>query len=163
LQDWLGLGNGGFSAVFAPNVATMACVSLLNRRLLLRYEPRQILAVAVRFQTVAVLLLLAVTLLPVPRWLLVPALMLIVGAMGATAPNVQASVMQFFRELGGTAAAVLGAVQFAGGGLLSAASALLVAGHAPRAAVSMLICSLLATLLMISVGRRLAAAAPAQD
>lgn len=163
LQDWLGLGNSGFSAVFALNVATMACVSLLNRRLLLRYEPRRILAVAVRFQTLAVLALLAVVVLPLPRWLVIPALMLIVGAMGATAPNIQASVMQFFRELGGTAAAVLGAVQFAGGGLLSAASALIVQGHAPRVGWSMLACSLLATLLIIPVTRRLTAAPATTD
>jgi DHA1 family bicyclomycin/chloramphenicol resistance-like MFS transporter len=75
--------------------------------------------------------------------------------MGASSPNVQASVMQFFRELGGTAAALLGAVQFAGGGLISGASALLVQGQAPRVALSMLLCSLLAVGLTIPIGRRL--------
>ncbi len=155
LQDWLGLGNVGFSAVFAMIVTAMAGVALLNRRLLLRFQPRQILAVSVRLQTLAVLALLAVLTLPVPRWLVIPALMLIIAAMGATSPNVQASVMQYFRELGGTAAAVLGAVQFAGGGLISGASALLVQGEAPRVALSMLACSLLATVLMVPVARRL--------
>lgn len=157
LQEWLGLGNSGFSMVFALNVGTMACISLLNRRLLLRYQPRQILAVAVPFQTLAVVLLLAVVSLPAPRWLLIPALMLIIGTMGTLGPNIQASVMQHFRQLGGTAAAVLGAAQFAAGGLLSGASALLVQGHAPRVGLSMLACSLLATLLMIPAERRLRA------
>lgn len=155
LQDWLGLDNRGFSAVFAVNVAAMASVALLNRRLLRHYQPRQILAVSVRLQTVAVTLLLAVLTLPVPRWLLIPALMLIIAAMGATSPNVQASVMQFFRELGGTAAALMGAVQFAGGGIVSALSAVLVQEHAARVAVAMLACSLLASLLMFPIGRRL--------
>jgi MFS transporter, DHA1 family, multidrug resistance protein len=155
LQDWLGLGNSGFSAVFALNVGALAGAALLNRRLLLRFKPNQILAVAVPFQCLAVVLLLLVTLLSVPRWLVIPALMLVVGSMGATSPNVQASVMQFYRELGGTAAALLGAVQFAGGGLISAASALLVQGQAPRVALSMLVCSALAVLLVVPVARRL--------
>lgn len=155
LQEWLGLGNSGFSTVFAANVIAMACVALLNRRLLGRFAPRQILAVAFPLQLLAVALLLAVTLLPVPRWLLLPALMMIVASAGATSPNVQASVMQFFRALGGTAAALLGAVQFAGGGLISGASALLVNGHAPRVAASMLVCSLLAVLLTIPATARL--------
>lgn len=155
LQDWLGLGNAGFATVFAANVGAMACVALLNRWLLRRFAPRQILAVAVPMQCLAVALLLAVTALPVPRWLLVPALMAIVASMGATSPNVQASVMQFFRALGGTAAALLGAVQFAGGGLISAASALLANGNAPRVAGSMLACSLLAVLLTMPATVRL--------
>jgi DHA1 family bicyclomycin/chloramphenicol resistance-like MFS transporter len=155
LQEWLGLSNSGFSAAFALNVAAMACVAALNRRLLRRFQPREILMVAVRLQTLAIGLLLAVVLLPVPRWLVIPALMLIVAAMGAMAPNVQASVMQYFRELGGTAAALLGAVQFAGGGLVSAASALAVQGQASRVVLSMLMCSALAATLMFPIGRRL--------
>jgi DHA1 family bicyclomycin/chloramphenicol resistance-like MFS transporter len=163
LQDWLGLDNRGFSAVFALNVGAMAGIALLNRLLLRHFEPRQILAVAVRFQCAAVAALLAVTLLPVPRWLLIPAMMLIVASMGAISPNVQGSVMQFFRELGGTAAALLGAVQFAGGGLVSAASALVVQGEASRVAGSMLACSLLAAIVMFPVGRRLRVHRPAPD
>lgn len=160
LQEWLGLGNRDFSAVFALNVAAMASVSLLNRRLLEHFEPRQILAVSVRFQCLAVAVLLSAIVLPVPRWLVIPGLMLVIGAMGAIAPNVQASVMQHFRRLGGTAAAVLGATQFAGGGLISAASALLVQGHAPRVAMAMLACGLGAAALMVPVGRGLRAVTP---
>lgn len=155
LQDWLGLTNAGFSAVFALNVGFMACIALGNRALLRRYQPGQILAVAVRFQTLAVLALVAVLVLPGPRWLLIPALMLIVGAMGATSPNVQGSVMQYFRELGGTAAALMGAVQFAGGGIVSAISAMVVEHHAYRVGVAMLVCSLAASLLMFPISRRL--------
>ena len=155
LQDWLGLGNSGFSAVFALNVVAMAAVSMLNRLLLRHFQPRHILAVAVRFQLVAVLMLLAVTLLDLSRWLVIPALMLIVGSMGASSPNVQASVMQYFKKLAGTAAALLGAFQFAGAGVVSAASAVLVRGHAERVALSMLACALIASLIMLPIGRRL--------
>lgn len=162
LQDWLGLDNRGFSLVFAVNVAAMAAVSLLNRVLLRDFEPWQILRVSVRAQLGAVLVLLAVVALPAPRWLVIPALMLIIGSMGAIAPNVQASVMQFFRGLGGTAAATMGAVQFAGGGVLSAVSALLVQGAAPRVVLAMLACAVLASLLMWPLGRRLRHAVPVE-
>jgi DHA1 family bicyclomycin/chloramphenicol resistance-like MFS transporter len=155
LQEWLGVSNGVFSAIFAGNVVAMASVALLNRRLLHNLEPRQILRVALPCQGVAVLLLLAVTLLPVPRWLLVPALMMVIGCMGAIAPNVQAGVMQYFKALGGTAAALMGAMQFAIGGALSAVSAVLVEGHASRVAAAMLVCSVLANLLAIPAVRRL--------
>ncbi len=155
LQDWLGLPNSGFSAVFALNVSCMAGLAALNRFLVGRFEPERILGVAVRFQTVAVALLLAVTLWSPARWLLIPALMMIVGAMGAIAPNIQASVMQHFRVLGGTAAAVMGAVQFAGGGIVSGLSALTVQGHASRVGVAMLVCSCAASLLVVAVRRRL--------
>ncbi len=157
LQDWLGLPNSGFSAVFALNVSCMAGLAALNRYLVGRFDPEKILAVVVRFQTVAVAFLLAVTRFASARWLLIPALAMIVAAMGATAPNIQASVMQHFRELGGTAAAMMGAVQFAGGGIVSGLSAVTVQGHAPRVALAMLVCSCAASLLMVSIHRRLRA------
>tara|TARA_Y100001933_G_C19001529_1_gene564823 strand:- start:1853 stop:3004 length:1152 start_codon:yes stop_codon:yes gene_type:complete len=160
LQNWLGLDNRAFSMVFAVNVAAMAGVSLLNRRLLHRLEPYQILRVSVPLQLTAVLALLAIIVTDAPRWLVIPGLMALIGTMGAIAPNVQASVMQFFRELGGTAAAVLGAVQFAGGGVLSALSALIVQGHAERVALAMLACACAASLLVWPVAARLRQAGP---
>lgn len=157
LQEWLGVSSAGFSAIFAANVAAMASIALLNRRLLRRYQPRQILRISVPCQFLAVLALLLITTLPTPRWTLVGCLMLIIGSMGAIGPNLQASVMQYFRELGGTAAALMGAFQFALGGMLSAGSALLVQGNASRVALAMLICSLLALLLLVPADRRLRA------
>lgn len=162
LQEWLGVDNSGFSMIFAAIVITMAAISLLNRRLLRSFEPRQILRVSVPCQCLAVALLLAVTVLPAPRWLLIPSLMLIVGSMGAIGPNLQASVMQYFRELGGTAAAVMGACQFAIGGVLSGICATLVQGQANRVALSMLVCSLLATLL-VEPAQRLIRSTPFVD
>lgn len=163
LQTWLGLSSTAFAAVLAANVLAMACVAAFNRRLVRHVSLATILAVAVRFQTVAIVLVLAVTLLDVPRVLMIPALMLVVAAMGAIAPNVQAAVMQYYRELGGTAAAVLGAVQFAVGGLISAASAVLVADQAWRVPASMLACSIAASLLMVPIGVRLTAEQPVES
>lgn len=152
-QDWLGLGNSSFALMFALNVSALAGVALLNRRLLRHFEPEQIFAVAIRLQTLAVVLLLFVLVLPVPRWLLVPSMMIVLGCMGAIGPNVQASIMQYFRELGGTAAAVLGTTQFALGGVLSALSTLVVQGHVGRVGISMFVTSLLAASLVRPVRR----------
>lgn len=162
LQEWLGVTTAGFSMIFAGVVVAMAAVALLNRRLLSTFEPRQILRFSVPCQSLAVVCLLLVTLLPVPRWLMVPALMLIVASMGAIGPNLQASVMQYFRELGGTAAAVMGACQFAIGGVLSGISAGLVQGEAHRVAVSMLVCALLGLMLLVPA-LRLIATTPTAD
>ncbi|MFZ0254986.1 MAG: DoxX family membrane protein [Gammaproteobacteria bacterium] len=94
--------------MFALNVCAMASVALLNRRLLRYFEPYQILGIAVCLQTAAVIMLCLALVLPVPRWLVIPALMSVIGALGAIGPNVQASVMQFFRELGGSGLAGTG-------------------------------------------------------
>lgn len=149
-QDWLGLSETGFSLLFAGNVVTMAGFSILNRRLLTRWPALSVLPVMVCLQAAAVLLLLLVVLLDAPRLLSVPVLMLMIGSMGGIAPNNLASVMEFFRELGGTAAALMGAAPFAIGGVVSGLSSQWAAHAMSGVAGVMTVCALAGIALVFS-------------
>jgi len=153
-QDWLGLSETGFSLLFACNVVAMAGFSVLNRRLLARWPALSVLPVMVCVQVAAVLLFMLVVVLDAPRLLVVPAIMLMVGSMGGIAPNNLASVMEFFRELGGTAAALMGAAPFAVGGVVSGLSSQWAAHAMSGVTGVMAVCALAAVGLVFSARRR---------
>lgn len=152
-EDWLGLSKTWFSILFAGNVATMAVFSVLNRRLLTRWPALAVLPVMVSIQAGAVLLLVGIVLLDLPRLLVVPNIMLIIGCMGGIAPNNLANVMDFFRELSGTAAALMGAAPFAVGGVISGLSSLLAAHSMAGVAATMALCALAGVMLAYSAVR----------
>ncbi|HLU62229.1 MAG TPA: multidrug effflux MFS transporter [Gammaproteobacteria bacterium] len=122
-QEWMGFSNLGFSLLFAANVGVMTVMSLLNRRLLLSWKSADVLTLGLGVQALALLAFGAVVLFELPPLLAVPALALTVGSMGAIAPNNMASALQYFRKLAGTAAALIGAMQFSVAGAISALSA----------------------------------------
>lgn len=150
-QDWLGFSNAGFSALFACNVAVMMGFSVANRRLLGRHRPTRLLATALGIQTVAIALLAAVALLDLPKLIAIPALAVMIGSMGMIAPNNMAGALQYFRELAGTAAALMGATQFAVGGTIGSLSAVFAADAMSGVVITMGACSLLALLLVSTV------------
>ncbi|MFW5969487.1 MAG: multidrug effflux MFS transporter [Halofilum sp. (in: g-proteobacteria)] len=122
LQDWFGVSNTIFSLLFAANIAGMACVNLANRRLLLSWHSTVILRAAVATQTTAVLMLVVFAATGTPLWTVALGLGVAVACMGAIAPNNMANALEFFPNLGGTAAALLGATQFTVAGAISALS-----------------------------------------
>ncbi|HEX7030777.1 MAG TPA: multidrug effflux MFS transporter [Gammaproteobacteria bacterium] len=150
-MHWLGFSNAEFSMLFAANVAVMAGFSLANRQLLGRREPAAILRVALALQAVAIAVLGAAALFALPEFVAVPALAVAVGSLGAIAPNNTASVMHYFRELSGTAAAIMGAIQFTVSGVVSGLVSLFAAESMPVTIAVMAACSVLAFLLLGSV------------
>lgn len=150
-QEWFGLSNAAFSALFAANVGGMAIANLLNRRLLFSMDSLVILRAAVAIQAVAVFTLTAAIVLgDPPLALLAPLFILAIASMGAIAPNNMANALEFFPTLGGTASAMMGALQFAVAGAVSAISATLADGTLVPIAVIMGVCSLAALLLAFS-------------
>lgn len=121
-QGWFGLPNATFAALFAANVAAMAVLNLVNRRLLLRFAAVAILRTAVTMQHIAIALLLLLVALDAPPWAVVTCLIAVTGCMGAIVPNSLAGALDYFPNLGGTAAALLGATQFTVAGAISALS-----------------------------------------
>lgn len=140
-QSGFGLSNAAFSALFGLNIAGMAGVNLLNRRLLLRHHSSVILRAAVAVQGAATLALVACALLGAPIAAVAATLLVAVACMGAIAPNNIANALEFFPGLGGTAAAMLGAVQFSVAGAISAASAALGGGGLLPVALTMAGCA----------------------
>ena len=124
-QQYFDVSTGVFSALFGANILLMWSVMLLNRWLLGRKSPANLLRAGVTLQATAVALMLLVAVAIPELVLFAPALMLTVGAVGATSPNCQACYMEHFGSNGGTAAALMGASQFGIAGLVSTASTLL--------------------------------------
>jgi DHA1 family bicyclomycin/chloramphenicol resistance-like MFS transporter len=88
--------------------------------LLRRFEPRQLLLSAVAAGAVAGLLLLGIALLDLDGLLgVLIALWLVLFAVGLALPNAPAVALSRHGETAGTAAALLGAVQFGVGALVS--------------------------------------------
>lgn len=125
-QTHFGQSADAFALLFAANIVAMFCCNLLNRWLLGRgLTSRRILQLATGLQGVGLVLLLLAALFDWSVWLFLPAMMMTIGAHGALSPNLQACYMEHFPRNGGSAAALLGACQFGGAGVLSGLSGLL--------------------------------------
>lgn len=163
-QEWLDFSNAGFTTLFAFNVVVMMGFSMTNRRLLLRHSGTAVLSVALYIQAGGVALLASIVLFGLPKLLAVPTLAVVVGSLGAISPNNMAGALQTFRALAGTAAALMGATQFAVGGLLGSVSAMLPLPAMTSLVLTMGVCSALALSLLAGVrrGARLQAGDAAQ-
>jgi len=124
-QQHYGASPQLFAALFAANIGLMMVMNLGNRVALNRFSPVFILRCAQVLQCIGILLLIAVLLFYPTLELFVPAMVITIGSMGAITPNSQASFMEYFEELGGTAAAVLGACQFALAALITSAATII--------------------------------------
>lgn len=144
-QDWFGVSNQLFSVLFACQVTGMVGANVLNRRLLKSFHSTQILRTAAAIQALAVLLLLGAIVQDAGLATVAVSMVVIGGCMGAIIPNNIANALEFFPNLGGTASALLGATQFALGGLISAASTWL-ADDTPLPIVLVMACCTLAAL-----------------
>lgn len=139
-QEWFGLSNAMFSALFAANIVAMASLNLLNRRLLNKYESVRILRICVFLQAIAVSVLVICAWAGAPYWVIATCIIAAVGFMGAIVPNNMANALEFFPHLGGTAAAMLGAAQFTIAGAISALSATLAGGTLLPVVLVMAVC-----------------------
>lgn len=146
-QQWFGLSKTMFSILFAANIAGMASANLINRRLLLSYSAPVVLRAAIGVQAVAVLALATVSWFDPPVALVAGLIIVAVASMGAIAPNNIACTLEYFPTLGGTAAAVLGATQFAFAGAVSTLSTILSDDTLVPVTLTMAACGTLAAVL----------------
>ena len=121
-QEHFGQSSRQFSLLFAANIMAMLFFNLANRALLAHFKSITVLRMATVAHVLGVALLLAATVFHWNVYSFLPAMMLTVGSLGAISPNIQANFLDFFPSSGGSAAAVLGAVQFSFSGLASAIS-----------------------------------------
>jgi MFS transporter, DHA1 family, multidrug resistance protein len=119
-QEQFGLSQQQFGLVFGSGAIWLILATQLNPVLLRRYEPRQILLAGVTAAMLFGLSLLALAAgtdtgvlgLLVPLWL-------VLFSVGFALPNAPAVALARHGETAGTAAALLGAVQFGTGALIS--------------------------------------------
>jgi DHA1 family bicyclomycin/chloramphenicol resistance-like MFS transporter len=118
LQEQYGLSEQQFGIVFALNAVAIIGASQLNVRLLDRATPAQLLqrSLVVAVLSSAVLVVVALAHVGGLLGLLIP-LFVVLGAVGLAGPNAPALALALHGESAGTAAALLGAVQFGLGAL----------------------------------------------
>jgi len=121
-QGHFGQSEKMFSILFAANIVMMLCFNIMNRLLLSRMNSLRILQIATVFQAVGIVWLLLATFGGWSLYAFVPGMMLAIGSMGAISPNLQACYLEYYPESGGSAAALLGAMQFGVSGVASALS-----------------------------------------
>jgi DHA1 family bicyclomycin/chloramphenicol resistance-like MFS transporter len=119
-QQQFGLDEQQFGLVFGAGAIWLIIATQLNARLLRRFEPRQLLLSAMGAGTLAglVLLVLAASGAGGMAGILVP-LWAVLFTFGLALPNAPALALSRHGEAAGTAAALLGAVQFGVGALVS--------------------------------------------
>jgi DHA1 family bicyclomycin/chloramphenicol resistance-like MFS transporter len=135
-QQQYGLTEQQFGFVFGAGAVGLIAATQLNVRLLRRWSPTQILVSSLAFGAVAglALLLLAATGIGGLPGILVPT-WLVLAAAGLALPNAPAIALSRHGEAAGTAAALLGAVQFGVGALAAPLVGVLGTGAVGMAAV----------------------------
>src|SRR5262249_41447025 len=137
LQGQYGLNQQQFGLVFGAGAVAIIAASQVNVVLLKRYTPKRIVFCALGAAIVFGLVLTALTVTGtgglagfiVPLWFLL-------GAVGFVLPNAPAMALSRHGEAAGTAAALLGATQFALGALIAPLVGVL-GNDGPAMAISM--------------------------
>lgn len=132
-----GVPPAQFGFFFGANALGLIAASQLNRWLLARYTSTQLLIVALSVTAGAALLLLLATLLGIGGFPLMLVLLFVtIASTGMVGPNAMALALAPYGRRAGSAAALLGATQFAAGALAGALVGVLANGTAlPMASV----------------------------
>jgi MFS transporter, DHA1 family, multidrug resistance protein len=111
-----------FAVFFALNAAGVLLANTLNTRLLRRFSPHTLLDMGLAGVTVGAAAVFAVTIAAQQRtyfYALLPALFLMVSSTGLLRPNAAALALDRHPGAAGTAAAVLGMIQFTLGAIVA--------------------------------------------
>ncbi|MGC4838658.1 multidrug effflux MFS transporter [Micromonospora vinacea] len=136
LQQEYGLDEQQFGIAFGAGAVGLIGATQFNVRLLRRYTPQQILVSALIAGTAAGLLLVMFAATGFGGLgTLLASLWLVLAAAGLALPNAPALAMSLHSEAAGTAAALLGAVQFGIGAVSAPLAGLFGTGSVPMAIV----------------------------
>ena len=117
-QDVYHVSPAAFSVLFAVNAVGMLGASELNRRLLVRFTPAQMLAAALAVNAAAGLIVLAVLLVGgLGVWALAAPLFVLVASVGLVIPNSTALALSLHPDVAGTASAYFGTLRLGLGAL----------------------------------------------
>jgi DHA1 family bicyclomycin/chloramphenicol resistance-like MFS transporter len=155
LQEGYGLDELSFGLVFGANAAGLTVASQVNPVLIRRWGVVNVLsgAMLVGMAAAAVLTLAGLTGVGGLFGVLVP-LGVVVASVGLSLPNTPALALARHGEAAGTAAAMLGAVQFGVGALVAPLVGMFGSTNAAPMGAIMVAVTALATVLMFGVVRR---------
>ncbi len=127
-----------FGWVFGLNAAGVIGAGQLNRQLLLRYTPEQVLRAAGAFGVVAAALLLAAAFTGWGEmWSVLPLIFLVLSSYGFMAGNTMAGALNVDPRRAGSISALMGSASFAAGAAASSLTAALGDGSARPVAITL--------------------------
>ncbi len=137
LQEYYGLNEQQFGILFGVNAAGLIVATQVNPFLLRRWEPQHILTAGVGIAMAATAGLLAAALTDAPLVLVLVPLWFVMFAVGLSFPNTPALALSRHGEAAGSAAALLGAIQFGMASIITPLTGLVSTGNAVGMAVVM--------------------------
>ncbi|GAA5128261.1 multidrug effflux MFS transporter [Pseudonocardia adelaidensis] len=149
LQDVLGLSSGAYALAFGANAAGLIGASIANGQLAGRVDPQRVLAVATGALVLLSVALLGIVLAGPSLWPVLAVLFLALTSLGFIMGNATALASREVRDVAGTGSALLGALQFALGAVVSP-----LVGSSPLVMAVVMVCaSLLSLGTQVVVGR----------
>lgn len=147
-----GLPAEHFGWLFGANACAILLVAQVNRRLLGRYPAARLLSAGSAIAAIAGLVLAAMALVPAGIWGIAVPLTVVVAMTGMVLPNGVACAMASQGERAGSAAALLGSLQYLLGGGVVALLALWPEGTALPMAATIAVCAVagFATRLLVT-------------
>ncbi|WP_200886609.1 Bcr/CflA family efflux MFS transporter [Phaeacidiphilus oryzae] len=144
-QNVIGLSTGAYSVTFAVNSCVLILASVVNHRLVSRFEPGSVEVVAQGVVLVAAAALAVLVLSgAVTLWTVEGTLVVMLFGVGLVMSNASALAVGEARRIAGTASALMGAAQFGLGALVSPLVGLGGAATAVPMAVVVLVSAVLA-------------------
>lgn len=137
LQEYYGLDEQQFGILFGVNAAGLIVATQVNPFLLRRWEPQHILTAGVGLAMAATTALLAAALTEAPLVLVLVPLWFVMFAVGLSFPNTPALALSRHGEAAGSAAALLGAIQFGMASIITPLTGLVSTGSAVGMAMVM--------------------------
>jgi DHA1 family bicyclomycin/chloramphenicol resistance-like MFS transporter len=118
-QNVLGLSPTAYSLVFGANAFGVILFGAISARLVMRYDPRRLIAVSLGILLLASVALLLCVLLHAGVLFMVPTIFFAVSTVGPIMGNASALAIRQVPDIAGAGSAVLGALQFALGAFAS--------------------------------------------
>lgn len=153
-QVVMGLPPLAYGALFGLNAAGLIIAGYISSRLVKRIPAQRIVGTAAPLLLVFCVAILALALAPVPRWLLAIPIWCAVTSVGFLMGNSSALALDAVRHVSGSGSAVLGAVQFVFGAIVSPLSGLAGDRTAVPMAVIMTVAAAVAAVLALVLRRR---------
>lgn len=117
-----GLSSQQFAMLFGANAFGLILASQINRAMLSRFRAQNVLGYALGTYSVSALIMSVMAVTGTGgAWGVIPPLWLCLACLGFTFPNSTAAAMAPFGDRAGTASAMMGTMQFAIAGVVSAA------------------------------------------
>lgn len=132
-----------FAILFSCNVGALALANIINSRVVGRYGPKRMLAVATLTGTISASALVLVNLLGLEYYWTVITLAPLMGSLGIMSVNSDAIVLMKFKQETGTATAVIGTLRFGIGAMAGPILAFFYTGTAVPFAAIMLVAIML--------------------